>query len=156
MSGLCRNPALWPKGLRQIQVIHANVLSNFLHRLLLADWFTGMLVTVLNPGRTGADVFLYVVPIVSASVLSISSECLFSAFKTTPLFILQSGLWEQKHQHGCFPMWHRFHSFGWFTVWSLELLLKDGIENDAGFRLKLTGVGLCPNMRFHLWASVKI
>ena len=50
----------------------------------------------------------------------------FSLFRSSWCYLLQNGLWGQKHQHGCFPLWRTFSSSVWFIVWLVELLHYTG------------------------------
>ena len=72
---------------------------------------TGMLFTLLHPGRTETDVIRYNLAILYACILCNSNGCLFSSFESSGVYLLQNGLWGQKHQLRCFPMWRRFSTF---------------------------------------------
>ena len=71
-------------------VVHSvNACAYIIHQFLMAGLFTGMLITVLHPERMGTDVFLYLLSVHSACILSLSSECLFCPFKISRVYLLQ-------------------------------------------------------------------
>ena len=67
-----------------------------IHWFVSADEFTGMPFTALHPGWMESDVFLYLLPILFACILSTSSNCLFSIFEKSRVYLLQNELRGEK------------------------------------------------------------